>query len=529
MLDGDGSVCRFGFSEDGEKFSFRSRFDAVSFFLNVFGVSFCRFSIIFLDSFTDTRPLSSRFLSRSILSFFSFLFLRDSELFAEEYADKILFRSTFGTSRAGGNPLANAFDFRLKNPANTHVVPWGGKLLALWEAGPPYELDPRSLETRPAPATLGGLVSPGAAPSTTGVSRALDERLGFGSALIAHPHVVPAPPGESDVWYGLREGVEEEEEEGGRKSGGGEAEEGKASASTAAASSEPALPLSPSSSSPSPSEPSSPPSSSPAWPAPTSRLATWAWQSQMTATGPNRSIEVAEFDAAWRRVARAKLVLPGAAFNPHDFGVSPHHYVFYQGHTTFKMLPYILGLKGPAQCVKIGSGKIVVHVAPRGQSHPQHSKPVSFEADEGGFLIHHAACFEDSQTGEIVVWSSGWAPRELERLAESAAGGGAAAAAGPPSSSTVTAAASTSSSFPSPPSFPSLFLSPSSSSSSSATDDSMLGSWKVVLAGDFDGIPQSSLQEHRIDLKEKRVTSRTLFDDQVRVFFIPFFYKRKKC
>lgn len=216
---------------------------------------------------------------------------------------------------------------------------WGGRLLALWEAGPPHELDPRSLETRPAPATLGGLVLPGSAPSTTGVSRALDEKLGFGSASTAHPHVVPAPPGEADVWYGLREG---EGGDGEKESGGGKE----------------ASPTSSSSGSSLPSPSLSP--SDPCWPSPTARLATWAWQSQMTAKGPNLSIEVAEFDASWRRVAKAKLTLPGAAFNPHDFGVSPRHYVFFQGHTTFKMLPYVVGLRGPAQCVKIGEFEVEV-------------------------------------------------------------------------------------------------------------------------------------------------------------------------
>ncbi|MEO1483556.1 MAG: carotenoid oxygenase family protein [Myxococcota bacterium] len=34
------------------------------------------------------------------------------------------------------------------NPANISVIPWGDDLLALWEAGSPYALDPDTLETR---------------------------------------------------------------------------------------------------------------------------------------------------------------------------------------------------------------------------------------------------------------------------------------------------------------------------------------------------------------------------------------------
>ena len=357
---------------------------------------------------------------------------------------------------------------------------------------------------------------PGSAPSTTGVSRELDKMLGFGSASTAHPHVVPAPPGEADVWYGLREngGAKEEEEEEEGENGAGEERAPLPPAGSLSSSFPASLP---------------PPSSAaPPWPSATSRLATWVWQSRMTARGPSISIEVAEFDASWRRVARAELTLPGAAFNPHDFGVSPRHYVFFQGQTTFTMLPYVVGARGPAQCVKIGTGRMVVHVAPRGQSHPQHARPVALEADEGGFLIHHAACFEDAGTGEIVVWSSGWAPGELERLAEAAAGSAAASASAPPAAAGAEAGgaggptASPPSSSSSPfPSLRSLFSRPATK-----TDDSMLGSWKVVLAGDFDGIPHTSLQEHRIDLKKGRVSRRTLFDDQVSFFFFLFFLPR---
>ena len=65
---------------------------------------------------------------------------------AEQKAGKILYRGTFGTQKPGGW-LANIFDFKLKNIANTNVIYWGGKLLALWEGGEAYRLDPYTLET----------------------------------------------------------------------------------------------------------------------------------------------------------------------------------------------------------------------------------------------------------------------------------------------------------------------------------------------------------------------------------------------
>ena len=59
------------------------------------------------------------------------------ELIHEERAAKVRYRNTFGTQRLGGF-IANAFDLYLKNPANTNVVEWGQRLLALWEVRPVY-------------------------------------------------------------------------------------------------------------------------------------------------------------------------------------------------------------------------------------------------------------------------------------------------------------------------------------------------------------------------------------------------------
>ncbi|MDG2216101.1 MAG: carotenoid oxygenase family protein, partial [Synechococcus sp. cluster2_bin.235] len=88
-------------------------------------------------------------------------FVRTSGWKAEEAAGKVLFRGVFGSQKPGG-PLANAFDLRLKNIANTSVVRLGDDLLALWEAAEPHALDPQTLETRGI-SLLGGVLKKGEA------------------------------------------------------------------------------------------------------------------------------------------------------------------------------------------------------------------------------------------------------------------------------------------------------------------------------------------------------------------------------
>ncbi|MFP4319480.1 MAG: carotenoid oxygenase family protein [Phormidium sp.] len=103
-------------------------------------------------------------------AYFRNRFVQTQGLLEEQKAGKPLYRGVFGTQKPGGW-LANILDTRLKNIANTNVIYWGGKLLALWEAAEPHRLDPHSLET-------------------LGLDR-LDGVLEEGDAIAAHPHIDP--------------------------------------------------------------------------------------------------------------------------------------------------------------------------------------------------------------------------------------------------------------------------------------------------------------------------------------------------
>jgi all-trans-8'-apo-beta-carotenal 15,15'-oxygenase len=113
-------------------------------------------------------------------------FVRTEGWQAEEQTERFVYRGVFGTQKPGG-PLANAFDLRLKNIANTHVVRLGDQLLALWEAAEPHALDPDTLETR-------------------GLSR-LDGLLKPGEAFSAHPRFDPGHHGDPRmVTFGVKAG-----------------------------------------------------------------------------------------------------------------------------------------------------------------------------------------------------------------------------------------------------------------------------------------------------------------------------------
>ncbi|MDJ0597389.1 MAG: carotenoid oxygenase family protein [Crocosphaera sp.] len=98
-------------------------------------------------------------------------FVRTEGYVQEQNSGEMLYRGVFGTQKPGGW-LNNVFDVKVKNIANTNVIYWGKKLLALWEAAEPYRLDPKTLET-------------------VGIDY-LDGVLNSGDSISAHPCFDPA-------------------------------------------------------------------------------------------------------------------------------------------------------------------------------------------------------------------------------------------------------------------------------------------------------------------------------------------------
>ena len=72
-------------------------------------------------------------------------YVHTEKYLAEAASDRFI-ANAFGTYLPGTNPVP--IDIDQANSANINVLPFGAELLALWEAGSAYRLDPDSLETR---------------------------------------------------------------------------------------------------------------------------------------------------------------------------------------------------------------------------------------------------------------------------------------------------------------------------------------------------------------------------------------------
>lgn len=107
----------------------------------------------------DGDGMISSIAFRQGRAFYRNRFVQTAGYVAEHRAGQPLYRGVFGTQKPGGW-WANLFDLQLKNIANTHIVYWGGKLFALWEAAEPHRLHPETLETIGLD-YLDGLLKPG--------------------------------------------------------------------------------------------------------------------------------------------------------------------------------------------------------------------------------------------------------------------------------------------------------------------------------------------------------------------------------
>jgi all-trans-8'-apo-beta-carotenal 15,15'-oxygenase len=239
-------------------------------------------------------------------------FVRTEGWQAEEQAGRFVYRGVFGTQKPGGL-LANAFDLRLKNIANTHVVRLGDQLLALWEAAEPHALDPDSLETR-------------------GLSL-LDGVLRPGEAFSAHPRFDPGHHGAPRmVTFGVKSG-----------------------------------------------------------PRSTIRLMEFAVHDD-----PASGVKAGQLLSERRDSFR------GFAFL-HDFAITPNWAVFLQNAVAFNPLPFVLGLKGAAQCLASRPGQAgAFWLVPRPGAQGPEVAPLQVPAPEG-FVFHHLNAFETADGRELVV------------------------------------------------------------------------------------------------------------------------------
>ncbi|KAG7675184.1 hypothetical protein Ndes2526B_g08043 [Nannochloris sp. 'desiccata'] len=296
-------------------------------------------------------------------AFFRSRFVQTPEYKAEAAADSVLFRGTFATQRSGG-AMANAGDLYVKNTSNTNVVAYGDRLWTLFEAGQPFRLNPKTLDTI-GPELLDGLFKAGlpfdlgskesnsmfaaftrlaqgrAAPAASAALS--DEQISAGgTAVTAHPHICPSTGRLVTFSYRVR-------------------------------------PIVPSS-----------PNEAPF----VTDITFYELENDAENTGKMRSAATREY------------TLPGFAFL-HDFALTENYYVIFQNPVTVENAPYMLGQAPAVSCVRwVKDTPTFVHVIPRNRANSTMNNPTNTRSDGRSsddvmvfsapplFVFHHANAFE---------------------------------------------------------------------------------------------------------------------------------------
>ncbi len=115
-------------------------------------------------------------------------------------------------------------------------------------------------------------------------------------------------------------------------------------------------------------------------------------------TGPKSTIRLMEFSVegnnSGQLISDRKDIFPGFSFL-HDFAITPNWAIFLQNAIEFNPIPYILGLKGAAQCLRSNpNGKAKFLLIPRDSGLFPKQSPRIIDAPNG-FVFHHLNAFEE--------------------------------------------------------------------------------------------------------------------------------------
>ncbi|KAK9834272.1 hypothetical protein WJX81_002370 [Elliptochloris bilobata] len=257
-------------------------------------------------------------------------FVRTEEYCSEAGAGRVLYRGTFGTHLPGGW-ATNALDVGIRNVANTGCVPWGGKLLATFEAGQPYTLNAATLATRGVD-TLGGVLQRGLP---------FDAGSGLANAML----------GRAASWLRALRGRPRQVTMGG-------------DALAAHAHVDPR----------------------------TGHLLTFSHRVALSRRGPVTRLTVYEFDQEYKLVASATHVLEGYAL-VHDIAVTENHIVVFQNPARLRLLPLLLGLAAPIHCLQWQAGRAQGEGAAKLEAPPAFVFHSANAYEESGRLVADCVCY----------------------------------------------------------------------------------------------------------------------------------------
>lgn len=145
------------------------------------------------------------------------------------------------------------------------------------------------------------------------------------------------------------------------------------------------------------------------------RLCGWAWNQNVTSS--SLTLKVREFDDQWTVADELSFVMDGGMLAPHDWGLSPDYYVFFENQMAMDLAPFLLGVTGPAQTLVMKpESPVRVHIVPRPSSRAAaRGERPRVLACPFFFSIHVSHVAQSADGQRLEIFGSGWPSSALKR------------------------------------------------------------------------------------------------------------------
>ena len=296
---------------------------------------------------------------------FSSRFVQTKSFQADEAANAVTVRGTFGTKKSDGTE--NALDIRLKHPANTNAVRLGDHVLALAEVGLPYRLDANTLETLVdeeggSLETFQSRFREGTTSATVG-NRLVDNLLGFGTAVAAHARYAPFQKDLNDKEQRLLPNL----------------------------------------------------------------VMAGIQQHALTGDTEVTLLELNPRTGQVLGDMKKVAILRDTGFPPHDFVCTLRRAAWITCPAQGNLIPYIMGQRGPAECLSFRPGATSsLHIVDRCVNEPQDLSRAAttptvkrYTLPEPVHPIHYGCAWERDDRGGMEIYLSGWDSASMENMMES--------------------------------------------------------------------------------------------------------------
>ncbi|CEM27487.1 unnamed protein product [Vitrella brassicaformis CCMP3155] len=141
-------------------------------------------------------------------------------------------------------------------------------------------------------------------------------------------------------------------------------------------------------------------------------VAMYTWQTQPLRG--SMKVFIREWAPDGTLLSTTPHTMPDCCAAPHDWALTQSYYVLPDPAMCLHLMPFLMGKKGPAQCMEYLDRPLRFHLVPRPNGPRAGTEPILVDVGRAGLPMHMAGF--DDQHGNVVIYSEAWNDDMLEML-----------------------------------------------------------------------------------------------------------------